>query len=252
MSELISLQGYVFIHERTDAGGPGRGWWVGNVPEAKLELSQDKEEKQESFTGARGLYDTIITKKAARLTGTFDEWMTKNLALGLYATEVAASSASVSGEALPTGLTIGDIFSLQHPYASSLVITDSAGTPATVDAAAYAKTGHNSRSYQVKSSLSGYTAPFTAAYTYAAYESLEAFSAESREVYVVFDGINTRTGQPVTYDLFRTKFDPFASTELIHSGYGSLEFGADILLDPLNLDGSGKGGYYRMRRKVMP
>ena len=252
MSELISLQGYLLIHTRTAAGGPGRGWWAGNVPEAKLELTTDKEEKLESFSGGRGLYDTLNTKKAGRITGIFDEWKTDNLALGLYSTKLAVSSASVTGEELPADLVVGDLFTLKHPFASSLVITDSTGSPLTVSSSAYAKTGHASRSYEVKSTLASYVEPLEAAYTYAAYENLDVFNTEPQEVFVVFDGINTRTGQPVVYDLFRTKFDPFASTDLIHSGFGALNFGADILIDPLNLDGNGKGGYYRMRRKVMP
>lgn len=252
MSELISLQGYMFAHARTTAGRPGIGWWMGNVPSAQLELSVDKEEKQESFTGSRGLYDTMTKKKAGRITGSFDEWSLKNLALGMYATELAIASASVTAEALPADLAVGDYFSLRYPYASSVVITDSAGSPVTMPGTAYAKAGHNDRMFQVMSDLGAYTEPLKAAYTYAAQEGLDVFSEEPREIYVVFDGINTLTGQPVTYDLFRTKFDPFGQQQVIHDGYGSLDFGADILLDPLNLDSNGKAGYYSLRRKVMP
>lgn len=252
MSDLISLQGYLTAHKRTATGGPGVGWWFGNVPKATLELSVDKEEKQESFSGGRGLYGTMTKKRAGRLTGTFDEWNLKNLALGMYSTALAIASSSVTGEPLPADLAIGDLFSLKYPYASSVVITDSAGTPVTVPNTAYGKFAHNDRMFQVKSDLSTFTEPLVAAYTYAAQEGLEIFSTEPEELYLIFDGINTETGQPVTYDLYRGKFDPFGNQELIHDGYGPLDFAADLLLDDLNLDANGKGGYYRMRRKVMP
>ncbi|MBN8261173.1 MAG: hypothetical protein J0L59_02490 [Xanthomonadales bacterium] len=251
MSQLVSLQGYLFLAERTPTGAPGRMWWAGNVPEAQLELSEEKEEKNESFSGGRALYDTLSTQSRGRLTGIFDEWKPKNLALGLYATPLDIAGASVTGEELPEGLLVGDYFSLRHPYASSLVITDSAGTPVTVDAENYKAAGHNARTYEVVENLATYTQPLLAAYTYAAAEGIEVFSTQPREIYVIFDGINTRTGQPVTYDLYRTKFDLFENVGLIHEGYGQLNFGADILIDVLNLDVNGKGGYYRMTRKVL-
>lgn len=252
MSDLISLQGYMTICKRLPTGRPGIAYPVGNVPKATLELSVDKEEKLESMTGGRGLYDTMTKKRAGRLTGTFDEAILRNLALGCYSTELAIASASVTGEELPAGLEIGDLFSLSKPFASSLVITDSTGSPVTVPSTAYEKFGHGDRLYKVKSDLSTYTEPLKAAYTSAQQEGFDVFSTEPEEVYIIFDQINTRTGQPVTYDIFRVKFDPFASQELINDGYGSFDFGADILLDDLNLDGNGKGGYYSMRRKVMP
>lgn len=251
MSQLFSLQGYLIIGQRTVTGGIGKQWWAGNVPEAQLELSEEKAEKNESFSGSRGLYDTLSTSKAGRLTGVMDEWLSKNLALGLYSTALTVGGSTVSGEVLPDTLDVGDLFSLDHPYASSLVITDSTGSPLTVPPETFRKVGHNERTYEVVSSLAAFVQPLKAAYTYAAHEGLEVFTTTPSEVYVIFDGINTRTGQGVVFDLYRTKFDLFENLTLINEEYGSLPFGADILIDPLNFDSNGKGGYYKMRRKAL-
>ena len=251
MSQLFSLQGYLIIGKRTASGKPGRQWWAGNVPEAQLELTEEKEQKFESFSGSRSLYDTLPGQKAGRLTGIFDEWLSKNMALGFYSTELPVVTGPVVAEELPAGLEVGDIFSLDHPYASALVITDSTGSPVTVPSTAYRATGHNERSFEVVSDLATYIEPLKAAYTYAAHEGMEIFSTTPEEVYVIFDGINTRTGAGVVFDLYRTKFDLFDNVGLINENYGSLPFGADILVDPLNFDANGKGGYYKMRRKAL-
>ena len=249
--QLFSLQGSFFLAERTAAGKPGRQWWAGDTADMKLALDAQKFTTTESFSGSRGLYGSQAGTKGGKITGSFKEWLTKNLALGLYAVELDVTSGSVSGEELPADLEVGDYFSLDKPYASSLVITDSTGTPVTVPSSKYRAAGHNERTFEVIGDLSSYTQPLQAAYTNAAYEDLECFSDTPKEIYGIFDGINTETGKGVVFDFYRTKFDPFANQDLLHAEYGSLPFSADLLFDPLNLNASGKGGFYKQRRKAL-
>jgi hypothetical protein len=246
---LLSLQGYLRIGTRLGTGKPGPLFWCGNVPEAKLELAEETTDRKESFSGSRLQYGRLGTGKTGTFSGTFDEWTLKNLALGLYSTPLATVGGSATGDTFPNGLVAGDQVRLAKPYASSLVITDSAGSPVTVPGTKYKLTGHNDAIVEMLDVLT-YTQPFKAAYTYAGFDSLEVFTQAAPERYVVFDGINTETGEGVLIDIYRVRFDPFKDMGMIHNEYGSLAFTAAVLFDQLNVDAGGKGGYYRRISKT--
>lgn len=246
---LFSLQGYIKIGPRLPSGKPGALWWAGNVPEAQLELTNETKTIKESFTGQRANYGKINTERGGRLTGNFGEWSYKGLALGLHAKDILVASGTVTGEVFPVDLEDGDEVRLDHAYASSLVITDStAVTPLVVAPANYALTGHNDAVVKLINKAA-YVQPLKAAYSYAAARNLEIFAQQPEEVYVLFDGVNTVTREGVLIDMYRASFDPFAQLGLIQEEEGNLAFGADLLLDVLNLDEDGKGGYARIVQK---
>ncbi len=248
---LFSLQGYIRAGVRNAATGkPGPMFWLGNVPEATLEISVENADKRESFSGNRGLYKRMYTQRGGTFSGSMDEWSLKNLALLLHGQAANVVGASVTAEEFPTGLVAGDEILLAHPYASSLALTDStSGTPLTVDTDDYELAGHNDRIVQLKNA-GAYVQPFKAAYTYAGYDKLDFFAQEPAEIYVVFDGIDTEYNVPVEIDLFRTQFAPLANFAMINEEFGNLPFSAELLFDPLNLDSNGKGGFARLLSKA--
>lgn len=248
---LISLQGYLRIGTRLPTGKPGPLYEAGNCPELKLAINEDTTDKNESMTGARVQLSQMGTGKSGTLTGTFDEWSMKNLALGLFSTPLNAVAGTATADTFPTGLVAGDQALLTHPYVSSLVITDSAGSPVTVPSNKYKLVGHNAAVVEMID-VTGYTQPFKAAYSYASYDSLEVFTQTAPERYLVFDGINTETGEGVLYSIYRARFKPFEDISLIHQEYGSLPFSAAVLWDKLNVDANGKGGYFKERLKNLP
>ncbi|MTI74727.1 MAG: hypothetical protein FH747_13895 [Stenotrophomonas sp.] len=247
---LFSLQGYIKAGLRNAATGkPGPLFWLGNVPEATLEITVESADKRESFSGNRGLYKRMYTQRGGTFSGSMDEWSLKNLALLLHSQSANVASSPVTAEAFPAALVDGDEVLLAHPYAASLVITDStSGTPLTVDPDDYELVGHNSRIVQLKN-VASYVQPFKAAYTPAAYDKLDFFSKEPDEIYVVFDGIDTEYNVPVEIDLFRAQFAPLANFAMINEEFGNLPFSAELLFDSLNTDSNGKGGYARLLSK---
>ena len=248
-TSLFSLQGYLKIGKRLPTGKPGALWWAGNVPEAQLELTNETKTIKESFTGQRANYGKINTERGGRLTGNFGEWSYNGLALGLHAKNILVPTGTVTGELIPAGAVDGDEFRLDHAHASSLVITDStAVTPLTLGTDKYKLTGHNDAVVQLLD-VGSLVQPFKLAYSYAAARNLDIFAQQPEEVYVLFDGINTVTGKGVLIDMFRASFDPFSQLGLIQEEEGNLGFGADLLLDVLNLDEDGKGGYARIVQK---
>ena len=247
---LFSLQGYFKAGKRNAATGrPGALHWVGNVPEATLELSVETSEKRESFSGNRGIYKRMRTRRGGTFSGSMDEWSLKNLAMLLHSTEVPVVTGSVTGEVFPAGLVAGDEVLLAHPYASSLVITDSTGAPVTVSTDDYALEGHNDRTVRIIDP-STYTQPLKGAYSYAAYSKLDVFSQEPEETFIYFDGIDTEFNEPVMIEMFRVEFDPMGGWGLINEEFGNLPFSSQLLFDPLNVDSNGKGGYARFLSKT--
>lgn len=246
MDKLYLVQGFMLIGPRTAAGGPGRQWWAGNVPEATLELSGNNYRKFPTFGGMQTLRSLAPGHVAGRLVGFFDQWNTHTLALGLYAENGAKAAGAVTSEMLPEGLQQGDLLSLEHPYASA--VTFRAASGAVLPPSMFRPFGHNSRAFQVTGDTSGFAQPFTASYSFAAQEVLENFTRPPGDAYVVLDGINSVTKKPVLLDVYLARFDPFPALGLIDSSMRSLAFSADVIVDPLNFD-SGGGGVFRLRRK---
>ncbi len=247
MDRVYLVQGYMLIGPRTAAGKPGRQWWAGNVAEAVLTLSEDNVHKSETFDG---LMTTPVLQPghvAGRLTGAFDEWSTDGLALGLYSTTASTPGGTVSAEALPAGLQRGDVFSLAQPYATGVTFRSAGG--GALPLSAFRRFGHNSRAYQVVADVSGYPQPFTASYTHVGHERHEVFTGQPADAYVVLDGINAVTREPVLFDIYLARFDPFEGMGLIDTRASTLPFAADVIVDALNLEADGSGGIFSMRRR---
>lgn len=247
---LFSLQGYLRLGALDASGNIGALRWVGNVPEATLELNSTSVDKQESYTGNRLQIGRLSTGTTATLNCTFDEWSSANLALAFRASVASIVAGTVTAEVFPTALAVDDLVRLDKPFATSLVITDSNATPATVAPANYALEGPGQNIVHIKA-LGAYTQPFKAAYSYAAADNVVMFSQPSVEVFAQFDGTNTETGDPVIIDLWKTRFDPIKSLGLIQKEYGSLAMSAAVLYDATRAADATLGGFGRMMQKTL-
>lgn len=248
MSNLFSLQGSVYSAVRNSTTGkPGKKTWLGNASSAELALSIDKSDKNETFSGARGLYGSLVKSKSGTLNLTLDEWLPENIALGLYTTPVDVTAGTVAAEAFPAALVAGDEVQLDNRFISSLIVTDSTGTPATLVAGTdYELVSASSAIVRILN-VGSYTQPFSAAYSFADAKNMALFSnVVPPERWVMFDGINTVTGEKVVLDLFRCQFDPVTNFALINEDWGGLTLSAGLLVDSINLLDSNLGGYGRM------
>lgn len=251
MSDLFSLQGKIYSAMRNATTGQrSELTWMGNAGTATLAIAVEKSDKNESFSGSRGLYGSLITAKSGTLNLTLDEFTAENLALALHSTKVAVTAGTVTDEALPGSLVAGDEVQLDERFVSALVLTDStAVTPVTLVEGTH---------YEVVSAAGGVikildvtalTQPLKAAYSHAAADSLAIFAdAVPPERWIFFDGINTVTGERVLLDLYRVQFDPVTDFGLINEDWGGLSLTGSLLVDPINLNNSNLGGYGRMQK----
>ena len=127
----FSFQGKVYLGTRLTGGKPGPLRWVGDAPKCDVSLNTDSETRKESWSGNR-LTSAYLQKGTDVTVALTLNWANaENLVLGLYGTQLAVTAGSVTAEVLPT-VAVGDTIVLEHGGISSVVVKDSAGTPATL------------------------------------------------------------------------------------------------------------------------
>jgi hypothetical protein len=243
-NQLFSLQGKVYTALRDGTTGkPGKLTWLGNTEKAEVALTPNISDKYESFSGQRLLYGRLMKERKGELNMSITEFHWENLVLALYGSKASIAGGTVTAEAFPTGLVAGDAVQLANTAVSALVITDSTGSPITLVAGTdYSLTG------SVVTMLTAIgVQPYHAAYTYATVEAIEMMSQVTPpERYVIFDGVNTFTGDAVHVDLFRVQFTPAKVFGLIDADWGGFDLTGAILYDTINANIANMGGFGRI------
>lgn len=248
MSQLFSFQGRVLLGDRLENGKPGKLEWVGNTPTCTLSIATENTEKIESFSGQRLPYGRIQTSKKATIKLALDEILPVNLIQGLYANHISKDAGSAVDELLPADLVAGDIIRLDNAFIdeTTLVIQDSASESVTRDKIAVESA--NAGLLKVVDPV-GLTQPFKASYDYTKRSAFTILSQTPPERYFVLDGINTENNQPMVLNLYRVRFDPAESLELINSEYGTLSLTGSVLIDTINMNDPALGGFGKLELK---
>lgn len=239
---LFSFQGKIHLAERSAQGKPLKVTWLGNAPACTLQLATETTPKTESFSGNRLQYGLLQRGKTATLNLTLDEWTLYNLALALYAADVAIATGTVTAEALPSPLAAGDIIRLNKPFVSDVELTAAPST-ALVEGTDFRV---ESASAGLIELLTPQTPAVTATYENADARSLTMFTTTPPDRWLILDGINTDNQEKVVVELFRCKFNPVGDFGLIHEEWGSLPLTGTVLYDPLNASDPTLGGYGRI------
>lgn len=232
MSTYASFQGRVFLGKRDAAGLPIEVRSPGNVAELKLSLKTDVLEHYESQSGQRSLDHRMVKQKSATVNLTIEEFTKENLALALYGTHVVGIPGTVTAEPIGGATpTVGDRYFLAHPKVSNLVITDSAGTPATLTAGTHYTADLDFGAVQFLD-ITGLTAPFKANYGYGIATEIGIFTQALPERYLRLEGLNTAQGNAkVLVELYRVAFDPLKEIAFISDEYNKFELEGALLAD---------------------
>lgn len=232
MSTYASFQGRVYLGKRDAAGLPIEVRSPGNVAELKLSLKTDVLEHYESQTGQRTLDHRMVKQKSATVNLTIEEFTKENLALALYGTHVVGTPGTVTDEPIGGATpTVGDRYFLAHPKVSSLVVVDSAGTPATLTAGTHYTADLDFGALQFLDTT-GFTAPFKASYAYGVATEIGIFTQALPERYLRLEGINTAQGNAkVLVELYRVAFDPLKEISFISDEYNKFELEGSLLAD---------------------
>jgi hypothetical protein len=250
-TNYFSGQGQVLVAKRSSAGIPGAFWLVGNAPKFEVKPSMERREHKESQSGARLIDKVQTTTKGGTLDLTLEDIRKDNLALLLSGKKVTLASGSYtsgSPDTFPSGLVIGSLVKLTRPNASSIAITDSAGTPATLTAGTHYVVRDSKHGIIEILNLGAFTQPFKAAYSYAQTDVITAFEAnDDDEYWVYFAGINTEGSpdQQIGMDIYRVVFNAAELIALINEEQGSFDISARVLRDPVRAADANFGGFAR-------
>jgi len=247
MSVQFSGQGIVALGQ-TNAGVLTTLMDVGNVNALKFALKTETTKIKESRSGQRGLLISIDQGKEASVDFTATDWDLSVLALALYGAKSTIASGTVTNEAFPT-VAVGDIVALKKPPATSVVLTDSAGSPTTlVEGTHYSFVGPAKAGMIKILSLSSLTQPIKAAYSNGAATNINMFTTAAPERWLRFIGINTaNSNKLVLVDLYRVKLLPTDGFDLIsESGIASFPLKGDLYLDSTKESDTVLGQYGRI------
>ncbi|MCZ7748512.1 hypothetical protein O8J69_34570, partial [Pseudomonas aeruginosa] len=117
-------------------------------------------------------------------------------------------------------LKAGDFVKLDRQFVSSVVLTDSATTPAELVLGTDYRIESPTAGLIELLNVTGKTQPFKAAYASEVATGYTMFTSPPPERYILLDGINTENQEPVIVTLYRCKFDPVGDLALINDEYG--------------------------------
>lgn len=232
MSYYASFQGRVYLGRRDQNGEPVEIRSPGNVADLKLSLKTEVLEHFESQSGQRSLDHRMIKSKSATITLAIEEFTKDNLALALYGTVQTGNGGTVTDETVG-GVTpvVGDRYCLAHPKVSTLVVKDSAGTPATLTLGTHYTADTDFGAIQFLD-VTGLTSPFKASYAYGAVTEIGIFTQPLPERFLRLEGLNTAQGNArVLVELYRVAFDPLKELALISNEYNKFELEGSLLAD---------------------
>ena len=232
MSYYASFQGRVYLGKRDSLGNPIEVRSPGNVADLKLSLKAEVLEHFESQSGQRSLDHRMIKSKSATVSMSVEEFTKENLALALYGTAVASTGGTVTDEPIG-GATpmVGDRYFLAHPKVSTLVVKDSAATPATLSLGVQYTVDTDFGALQFLDTT-GLTAPFKASYAFGDVSEIGIFTQPLPERYLRLEGLNTaQSNARVLVELFRVAFDPLKELALISNDYNKFDLEGSLLAD---------------------
>lgn len=245
--EDFSLQGKVWLGNNVN-GKPGAMRWVNDAALLQISATSEEEKRKESYSGQRKTSATLSTGTEVEFTLTLNHGTAKNLALGLYGTVNTIAADSVTGEALPIDLIANDFVILDRGNISNLVIEDSAGAPVTLV---------EDTNYSIEDAVGGViqildpaalTQPFNADYDHGGSTDITMFTTKAPVRYLMMTGENTVDGSTdkLRVRLYRLKFNPVNTLDLINETFGQIELSGTAVLDANNEPSAELGGFGRI------
>lgn len=145
---------------------------------------------KESCSGQRLDIAEIETGKSLEVKLDMHQFDQATLARAFFGQASSQVAGTVTAEAFPAGLTAGGYVFLKRPGASAIVLTDSAAGPTTLIEGTHYKVVDAAQGVIQMLDVATLTQPIKAAYAYAAYGNVAAFTATSVKTGILFTGIN--------------------------------------------------------------
>lgn len=227
-----SLQGKCYIATRQTNGDAGPFRYMNDVSELSFSMAVDIFEKQEHTTGQRLIAARLSRQKSATMRAVMDVPTKENIALAVQGAAGTIAAGTVTNETLPSALVVGDIVKTQKPKISSVVVKDSAGSPATLVANTDYRILDAEAGMIEILGLGSYTQPFKVDYANALVDNIPMFTTGLVERWFRFIGVDTAdANKKKMIDFYRVSFDPVETMALITEEVNTLPLNGGILYD---------------------
>jgi len=233
------------------AGVVGPFFWVGDVSALSLAFAEEKASHKESYSGQRSKVREFNISNDLTVSATMHDFNAANMARFTNGTSSSTASGTVTAESLGT-ITAGDEITLANIGVSSVVITDSNGSPATIAETHYdldPKFGNIK--FNTLPTTPAPTMPLKAAYSYAAYDQVSFLTTTGQQVALRYEGINlAEGGAPVVVDIYKLSPGLLQELALITSGndVAGMQVTGAVLRDSSKSQGGALGQYGRIRQ----
>ena len=236
---------------RDNAGNYGMQFDFGCLDELKLGLKADTFTHIEKCSGADGIDYRGDKSLDGSISFTFTEFQRKAIAQALRAQFRSLSgdkTGSITGETInATTIVIGDNYRTKRGGASTVVITDSAGSPATVSNTMYTVNADSSITFNNTWAVGALILPLKVAYTYAEANYLSFFTTGTVELAMRFEGLNKANSlSVVTGELYRVILDPTSDFDFLPDEIGKYPMNGTMLIDNSKPVGGVLGQYGRI------
>jgi hypothetical protein len=226
-------------------GNPGPFTDVGEIPAFELVPAVEHKDGFSTAMDSPNVQDAHTAVQRA-LTGsvTCKERVALVLEMALHGTKSTVNSGTVTAQPFPSGILVNEerILPGTHPGVSSVVIRDSAVSPATlvagtdytVDAVAGTVTFLN---------LGTYVQPFKASYSYQARTDVTILSKTAKNKVFLFEGSNLQDGKHERILLHNVSTDPATKYEGKSADFNTYEMKIVVLVDKTKALDSALGQY---------
>ena len=231
---LRSGRGKIYVAQLDLTYTPGPLRYVGYSKEGvMIKFGIEEQKVKESDTGL----DSIVSQMTTGYDPAFDfamqEWTRKNLALALWSDSAVVAAGTVTDEEQATGLVADDVIKTVRPKISSVVITDDAGSPATLVAGTDYEVTDAQNGIITLLDVTGFTQPFHVAYAYAESYQVPFGTTPDREHRIVFAGLNKANQlNGFGFELYRVKFKPTEELIMKSFEFNDLKLTGTLLPDP--------------------
>lgn len=234
----FSGQGAAHFQKLNENGNRGKSYNLGCFDSLDIESSVEKWTHKESCSGFRQTDATGVTGIEMSASFSATDWSMKILAELVQGNERTLSgdrTGTVTGETIDetTGFATGDYFHLKRRGATTVVITDSAGSVATVNVAHYAVDVRTGKVTILSGYAGGsYVLPLRVAYTYQEPNWVSLFTQGIKSTFMIFDGVNTQNANSkVVAEFYKVNVNPASSLPLLNEQYASFEGTIDFVAD---------------------
>jgi hypothetical protein len=225
------------------AGVAGALLPVGNASELVFEAKEKKELLQDYTKPGGGTYAGVSRIESCTVKFKLHDPNPRNVAMAFFGGQAVVTGAAVLDE--PGVAYKGGLLATTHPGATGVVLTNVGATVTYVLDVDYEV--RSGGVFILDGGAIADATPVLKDYSFATYYKVEALTKVAETMELFFDGFNeANDGKPVTVETYRAQMSPAKAWALISSGFGELDFEAEVLKDPTKT-GVGVSQYFKAK-----